>query len=295
MLFLFVADLCNYLVVKRLNENTFERIKQVQAQNLPDKNKKNMFLQRIGFMHIFATFKNNDCDPNEMTLSNCKLNLEQDDGLLADWAFTIFSLFYLVHSYLRNQNSYELDASISTTIIDNYTSRLSGTKRVAFLANMFASFHYDFFSDKSLQTENIGRKILEFVGLQAGCKYEIRIYKTFTRLLMADMFKHNDQLKKSDKLIEEAKLNDRVTASGLHSMWIFLSLYSGIIKKEIICLNLDRENHKLVTYSECSVKWRKALGCRLHENYRNSFTDSTDKWNRRLGGVLLNLPNISIF
>jgi len=224
-----------------------------------------------------------------------------EDVMPADWAFTVFSLFSLVHPYLIDNGKIELDKKILDHIIKSYDSSLRGVKCVAFMASIFACVHYDFYQQYVSSEGNtygcldrireIGRTVTNYDESNGGWKNENRIYLTFVRLFLADIYKENDDEETCEEILEEIKFDDRIYETGLHSLWIFLLLCSELIKED------KRQNageyprlHNLeisqfVMSPDCTVRWRKAfVNNRLYDS-RPEFYSSVGKWLGRLGDV----------
>jgi len=220
-----------------------------------------------------------------------------EDVMPADWAFIAFSLFSLVHSYLIHNNKIELDKKILYHIIKSYDSSLRGVKCVAFMASIFACVHYDFYQ-QSGSSEDITYKIfdrIQDIG-QKDSKYgrwknENRIYMTFVRLFMADIYRENDDKEKCKGILEQVKFDDRIYETGLHSLWIFLLLCSELVKEDkYLSADAYPRLHSLdicrfVMSPACTVRWRKAfVNNRLYKSQPN-FSSPCGRWVGRLGNV----------
>jgi len=254
------------------------------------------FLQRFGAMHMGAlldTFPKcrflypEECGPCK--LYNTVEDLIESTGLPADWAFTVYNLFFPLHSFLKKKEMFDADL-FRDFIFQNYAYKLRGVKRVAFMANFFASMHYDFTKIEDMKK---ARNLSQYVITKFGSvsESEFRIYATFTRLIMADVetqVKADDSAEECIKLFRDAKLQDNIEEDGLLRLWSFLVLYEGMIKHNRR-LDLDKLMHQFVMVAECRGRWKKAICVSRHyeQFLRQDQSLFVETWHKRLHGTKL--------
>jgi len=284
--------------VKELHKSTEYLDKMIKIYGLMDtlggETINNMnFLQRFGAMHVGALLeafpKCTFIDPEEYgpcKFCNTVEDLIESTGLPADWAFTVYNLFFPLHSFLKKREMFDADL-FRDFIFQNYAYKLRGVKRVAFMANFFASMHYDFTKTKDIKK---ARNLSQYVITKFGSvsESEFRIYVTFTRLIMADVetqVKADDSAEECKKLFKDAKLQDKIEKGGLQRLWSFLVIYKEMIKHNSR-LELEEMKYKFVMVPECRGRWMKAIcASRHYEQFllqdKSLFVET---WHKRLLG-----------
>ena len=283
--------------------NKMNEFFQSMSTSFPDDETARNFLQRLAFMHV--------CVATGIEIpAKCKSNMGISDffwdpvtvqdleGLPADWACTIFSLFFHVHHYLKRNDQFTSAALLSNYILKNYAYKLGGTKRIAFMSNFFASLHHDYENAVSGSTviKNIGRYILvKFDHKFYTSTLENRIYVMFVRLILADLGKQFD-LKywcpvKTEKepedlfkvMTEEADLHRQISDKSLKHFWSFLRVYLDMISNNETLGDHIRSFDVLVHDTACHTRWRKAIvASRFHNRYGKKVPKMVALWKKRL-------------
>jgi len=228
------------------------------------------YLHRLAAMLLGSTFEE---DAKQAFVSYKEINfyetlneLIQSKGLPADWAFTIFNLFHPIHYYLVSKQKYKIAGLLRNFIFKNYAYNLRDAKWVAFMANFFASLHYDYSpNNKELESiRNIGKYVFaKFDTGEANLEEtpEIRIYICFVGLMMADMEMQTPVEGSREQcafLFEEVNLDKRINSTCLYELWQFLHNFKQMIEKDstFSVINLT---HCYVLDSVCREKWTTAI------------------------------------
>jgi len=249
------------------------------------------FLQRFGAMHVGSLLaKHPKCRLIIQEIQHYEEvnHLIADKGLPADWAFTVFNIFFPLHCFLRKKEKIKA-TFFRDFLFQNYAYKLRGVKRVAFMANFFASMHYDFTKIKDIHyIRNLNQYV--FANFDSFPGTEVRIYVTFTRLIMADVetqLKDDDFDEKRKRLFRDAKLHNRIMEGSLQQLWSFLILYKEMIEHNSR-LEFEKLRHRFVMVPECRVRWRKAICSSRH--YEKCLHDETlfaTTWKNRLRTKIL--------
>ena len=275
------------------------------AKAFPNEETARNFLQRLAFMHV--------CVATEIEISeNCKSNMGisqfyglgdcqgviTKEGLPADWACSIYHLFFKVHHYLKYKNQFASAILISNYILKNYAYKLSGTKRIAFVANFFASVHYDYekFSNGSFVIVDMGRYILEkFDNNFYTYIPENRVYLLFVRLILADLSKRFNLInwtssysgRKPQKtlcevLIDDSEIHRPILDPSIRSLWTFLNNCYDMILNDKTLRDYMRD-FALMNSPACHTRWRKAIVAgSFYSHHDRKFVASVALWRCRI-------------
>ena len=306
----FALDLCN-LFAEKFARDVEKRIALVRLFRKVDnfaaglEIKSLRFLQQFGAMHIGAAVSEKPMtifDATDPVLQFYE-NLEEllaNDGLPADWAFTICNLIDSIHYFLRDIKKHMIAGLIRNLVFKNYAYKLQGVKRVAFFANFFASLHYDTPQkpktdfDYDIEDEKLVDKILD-IGKYAVKKFsagklkhvlEVRIYLGFISLIIADVevqLERSDAQEKAAKYIAKANLDNSIgleeVSLSLIGLWRFLHLYSQMILDPNVKLDRDLLMHSVFLLPECKERYHKAICTSRHYKFSTCFAE---KWLERL-------------
>ena len=267
-----------------------------------DKSTPQNFLQRLGVMHLGAVIGASAKCLQSIKIALARLStlapesFQSLEGLPADFAFTIFNLFHLVHYFLTRKGHYENAALLCNYIWKNYAYKLHATKRVAFMANFFASLHYDYPYDSTLdsivkdrRSSNLRyiKEIGKYVIIKFDKNYTVipenRIYVTFVRLILADLKRHEFTRERFDfaDLILQAELDKPILDQSLAPLWIFLGHFSKMIQEE---KSFFHGEFKKVLFPACQLRWRKAIVTRnFYDHLGRQKTKLVARWRKRLG------------
>ena len=300
LIYLFIADVCDmYTIEEHMQEHEVRKLLYNLGRVLYKKKTARNFLQRLGVMHLVATVGVPISSQTNLGITKRFNNPEevQDlEGLPADFAFTIFHLFFPVHYYMKYKNQHVSAALLSDYILKNYAYKLHGVKRIAFMANFFASLHYDYLPTSPLNAiKDIGEYVVsKFDGERYVNAPENRIYTAFMKLIMADIQMQTKNVTECENLIKSAKLNQPMKEEYLESLWTFLRLYCDMITKNATIQGSNRRH--IVMDSQCHPRWRKAIvACSLHDRHDRQSVEFVARWSDRMGKSELDIRHILHF
>ena len=251
-------------------------------------------LQCLGAMHIAAILDKkvgSDYNFHRKYSGREDIQIIINVGSPADFAFTIFILVDSVSNFIKRNGEYYFALIVTLLTFENFAYKLRGAKRVAFIAMLCASLHYDVdpppnetFRLNQLKTmvdyalNNFG------VGSKAGMS-EVRIYLTFTSLIMADVFK---QIQNDDanclEYIKKANLKRNFDDFKWFGLCQFLIRYFKVIENDLMGQEMTDPllNYAVIKFPDWKFRCRKAICA-----YRFSRTPCMFSaiWMNRLGNA----------
>ena len=210
--------------------------------------------------------------------------LTTDEGVAADWAFTILDYVFAIHCRLIKVDA---DAAylLRNFLFKNFAFKLRGCKRVCVMATLFAGLCYDVESMENTHTRdiiNIGEYVLtkfvteKYLGRNVSKTYpEFRVYVCFVCIFMADLYKHFDF--NVTPLLNAAK-EFQATHAGYISEFvkvILMAIEKGMFKKR------SEYQNEFLLKKNCSERWKAAIVLpRIFDD--DCRTPSTARWANRI-------------
>ena len=251
-------------------------------------------LQCLGAMHIAATLdKILESEPNFVrgpTSIKNDIQIIINAGSPADFAFTIFILVDSVSNYIKRCREPHFDQNINILVFKNFAYKLRGAKRIAFIANLCASLHYDIEplpvgSYRLHQLQTMADYALDnfVMGSKAGMS-EIRIYLTFISLIMADVFEHvGKNYMNCLEYIKKANLENNFDDFRWFGLCQFLFRYSDVFENPELEMTDRLLNYAVIMLPDWQVRCRKAICAIRHSRIPSKFVTI---WKKRLGNAL---------